>query len=454
MIPVYSTVSFLSYIFYRHAIYYEVVRDCYEAFAIASFFTLLCHYIAPTLHDQKDYFRLLTPRNWILPVNWMQRVTGGENRGILRKPKSGLTWFNVIWVGIFQYCFIRVLMTAVSALTQAIGRYCEVSLSPAFAHLWVGLIQALAVTLAMYCVIQFYIQMKGDLSEYRPFLKVLCIKLVIFFSFWQNLIINFFATHGIIPTSDKFNFPDIKVGIPSMLICIEMALFALLHVFAFSWKPYSLSRHSDGVDVTTGPDFGDGKLGYLGGPLGVYALLDAFNPWDFVKATGRGFKWLFIGRRRRHEDLSYRPNGSEFGLEPTRNSAGAHGKPINVNPAYNGVQYSPSPSSGTAPSGKTGSGGRYHPLNGEEDADHLIAHAQPEPYAGSRPRVADQKRIDSTGDLGRMGGASGEDRFMASNPAPDTGRRMELHDDGGGGGGGGSAMGGRYEDTGYHGARF
>lgn len=95
MIPVYSTVSFLSYYFYTHAIYYEVLRDCYEAFAIASFFTLLCHYIAPTLHDQKAYFRLLTPINWVWPVNWMQKVTGGKDKGILRKPRSGLTWFNV-----------------------------------------------------------------------------------------------------------------------------------------------------------------------------------------------------------------------------------------------------------------------------------------------------------------------------------------------------------------------
>ena len=57
MIPIYAIVSFLSYLNYHHAIYYELARDCYEAFAISSFFTLLCHYIAPNLHEQKEYFR-------------------------------------------------------------------------------------------------------------------------------------------------------------------------------------------------------------------------------------------------------------------------------------------------------------------------------------------------------------------------------------------------------------
>lgn len=95
MIPVYSVVSFLSYLFYKHAVYYEVLRDCYEAFAISSFFTLLCFYIAPDLHEQKEYFRGIRPQNWFLGVFWMQKCTGGEDRGPLRKPRSGLTWFNV-----------------------------------------------------------------------------------------------------------------------------------------------------------------------------------------------------------------------------------------------------------------------------------------------------------------------------------------------------------------------
>ena len=95
MIPIYSVVSFLSYLNYRHSIYYSVLGDCYEAFAIASFFTLLCNYIAPNLHDQKDYFRKIKPVNWFWSVFGLQYCTGGKDKGPLRIPRGGLTWFNV-----------------------------------------------------------------------------------------------------------------------------------------------------------------------------------------------------------------------------------------------------------------------------------------------------------------------------------------------------------------------
>jgi hypothetical protein len=72
-------------------------------------------------------------------------------------------------------------------ITQLLGRYCENSLNPGFAHVWVSSLNALSVTVAMYCLIQFYVQLKRDLAHHKPFLKVCCIKLVIFFSFWQTV---------------------------------------------------------------------------------------------------------------------------------------------------------------------------------------------------------------------------------------------------------------------------
>lgn len=88
-------------------------------------------------------------------------------------------------MGVFQYIFIRIATTVIATATQATGHYCEDSLHPAFAHLWCLIFNVIAVTIAMYCLITFYLNLKRDLAANKPFFKLLCIKLVIFFSFWQ-----------------------------------------------------------------------------------------------------------------------------------------------------------------------------------------------------------------------------------------------------------------------------
>ncbi|OAA57037.1 DUF300 domain containing protein [Niveomyces insectorum RCEF 264] len=323
MIPVYAAASFLSLRFYWHAIYFQVISDCYEAFAISSFFALLCSYIRPDLHGQKNFFRELRPITpWVFPVNWMKKCCGGE-RGPWRTPASGLTWFNIIWIGIYHYCFIRVAMTITAVVTQYFDRYCESSNSPVFSHIWIIVIESIAVTIAMYCVIQFYIQMRVRLAEHSPFLKVLAIKLVIFLSFWQSAAISVgTSTLNIVHPNSVIAYPDIKVGIPSMLLCVEMACFAVLHLWAFPYRPYLDNAPTkfypvadpDGPDPT--PKVNE-HYTRSGGFMGFRALFDALNIWDVVKAFGRGVRWLFVGIRHRREDISYQTpyKSSEMDLD-------------------------------------------------------------------------------------------------------------------------------------------
>ncbi|KAI9667002.1 MAG: hypothetical protein M1829_005609 [Trizodia sp. TS-e1964] len=375
MVPIYSCVSFLSYLFYYHSIYYEVLRDCYEAFAIASFFALMCSYTAPSLHDQKIYFRGLRPKPWVWPVTMANKCCGGE-KGIFRTPRSGLTWFNIIWLGVFQYCFIRVIMTVVSVITQATDKYCESSLNPAFAHIWTLFFNASAVTIAMYCLIQFYVQLRTDLAAHKPLIKVVSIKLVIFLSFWQNLLISVITSTGILKPSERIAYADYKVGIPSLLLCIEMAIFSILHIFAFPWAPYR-------VPIFQGiPDPGDGfttnNKRYQGGFLGGRAYLDAFNPWDMVKAFGRGIRWLFIGRKSRHLDVSYNVDG--VGLEATGTDSMASG----INPAADPRKYQ-----------------RLDDKRYEEGAN-LLAHPQSAPLSSQIEANAAFKEVSV--DVSDMGG--------------------------------------------------
>jgi hypothetical protein len=156
----------------------------------------------------------------------------------------------------------------------------------------------------MYCLIQFYIQLKEDLAPHRPFMKVLCIKLVIFFCFWQSWIISLLtADSGPLKATKQIAGPDLRIGIPSMLTCVEMSIFAVLHLFAFPWKPYDLARRHEPLPQAGEDIVPESPKKYAHGP--ARALISTFNPWDIVKACGRGFRWLFVGARHRKNDPSY-----------------------------------------------------------------------------------------------------------------------------------------------------
>lgn len=101
-----------------------------------------------------------------------------------------------------------------------------------------------------------------------------------------------------------------------------MSIFAIMHIFAFPWKPYSLKHgskdHMDGPG--TSYSAGMKQPRYQGGPLGLWALGEAFNPWDIMKMTARSFRWLFVGVRYRHHDISYQTakEGDGLGWDGTR----------------------------------------------------------------------------------------------------------------------------------------
>ncbi|GAA5996706.1 OSTA/TMEM184 family protein [Rhodotorula paludigena] len=93
---IYALCSFLSYYFYKQALYFQLLRDCYEAFVIAAFFFLLLSYLSnppPTPADPcprpyatkaernaklRSVFRDLHLKKWRWPLGWLRwRPAGG-----------------------------------------------------------------------------------------------------------------------------------------------------------------------------------------------------------------------------------------------------------------------------------------------------------------------------------------------------------------------------------------
>jgi hypothetical protein len=84
-------------------------------------------------------------------------------------------------------------------------------------------------------------------------------------------------------------YADLNVGIPNMIICLEMVPFSLFFHYAYSYRTYIIRHGPDSltVDATTNTM----NMGmYQGGFLGVRAWVQVLNPKDLLQAIAFAFQ--------------------------------------------------------------------------------------------------------------------------------------------------------------------
>ena len=102
--------------------------------------------------------------------------------------------------------------------------------------------------------------------------KFICIKGIIFASWWQGFFLSILVWLGAIPSvGGGYTADNLAAAIQDALICFEMPFFALSHWYAFSWKDYA--------DRT----ISDARM-----PI-RFALRDAFGPRDLIEDAKETF---------------------------------------------------------------------------------------------------------------------------------------------------------------------
>ena len=60
------------------------------------------------------------------------------------------------------------------------GVYCLPSWMPWFGHIYITVAISISVSVAMYCILQYYVPLQKELKPYGPVLKFMSVKLVVF----------------------------------------------------------------------------------------------------------------------------------------------------------------------------------------------------------------------------------------------------------------------------------
>ena len=176
------------------------------------------------------------------------------------------------------------------------GTYNEGDFRARSGYLYVSIVYNISICVALWCLAVFWMCVHEDLKPFRyallpshnpnthdspfhrPVPKFLCVKGILFFSFWQSIAVSFLVAVGVItrlgPYTDRAH---ISLGLTDTLICIEMPFFALAHLYAFSYrdftKPHASAEHEGRSAV------------YVARMTLAYALRDAFGLRDLVEDT-------------------------------------------------------------------------------------------------------------------------------------------------------------------------
>jgi len=140
--------------------------------------------------------------------------------------------------GALQYVLIRPVTAVIAVILEATHYCCDGKISFSFGWLYITIVLFVSVTLAMYSLVCLYTNLSADLKPYRPLLQFGSVKFVIFFSFWQSVVIAGLVKVDVIKATTYWTADNVAEGIQDFMICGEMLLVSIVHMKAFTWTPY------------------------------------------------------------------------------------------------------------------------------------------------------------------------------------------------------------------------
>ncbi|GJS38995.1 protein LAZ1 homolog 2 [Tanacetum coccineum] len=239
IVPLYASESILSLWQPKFALACDILRSCYEAFALYSFgsYLIAClggeQKVAELLENEKE--KLLKK-----PLLDGKDVKPDFNRTSLckffRQPRVlGEGLLQIEKFGLVQYMILKVLCSFLEMILELFGVYGDGEFKWYYGQMW-----------ALYCLVKFYYVTHERLQPIRPLAKFISFKAIVFATWWQGVGIALLCYLNVLPKQGRF-----QTELQDFLICIEMAIAAVAHVFVFTAKPYHFLPASKYGKVST-----------------------------------------------------------------------------------------------------------------------------------------------------------------------------------------------------------
>ena len=251
MVPIYSISAWLSLVFTSAETYLSLIKDIYEAYIIYTFLSFLIAVLARG--NRNAVIDLLAQHADQLkpPIKfafWKKKQVFASPR---HKAEAVLDQCQILCM---QFVFLRPFTSLITIICDAIHESSWDYRYPQFYIMW---IVNISIFFAFTGLLRFYHVVKNDLNWINPFAKFLCIKGIVFLTFWQGIVISFIANAVYAQTSELGQFDALEWSkeAQSFLICLEMFMFAIAHCFIFptdEWEPGYREREKKRIKAQFG----------------------------------------------------------------------------------------------------------------------------------------------------------------------------------------------------------
>jgi hypothetical protein len=243
IVPIYSFDSWLSLLFFTNNvyIYFNSIRDCYEAFVIYSFLSLCYEYLG----GESNIMAEIRGKP-IRPTNYLTCTC------CLAGKQYTIEFLRFCKQATLQFCLIKPVMAVLTLILMIAGKYEDGNWRGDQGYLYITIVYNVSITIALYGLFLFYTATRDLLSTYSPVLKFLTVKSVIFLSFWQGFLLAVLgATSAIDPVMDQdgnevISRGTVAAGYQNFFICVEMFFAAIALRFAFPAGSYADSQTTSG----------------------------------------------------------------------------------------------------------------------------------------------------------------------------------------------------------------
>ncbi|XP_073106819.1 uncharacterized protein [Elaeis guineensis] len=213
--------SFLSLVLNKSSIYFNSIREVYEAWVIYNFLSLCLAWVGgPGAVVLSLSGRVLKP-SWCLMTCCFPAIPL-DGRFIRRCKQGGL-----------QFVILKPILVVITFILYAKGKYEDGNFSVDQAYLYITIMYTISYSMALYALALFYVACRDLLRPFNPVPKFIIIKSVVFLTYWQGVLVFLAAKSGFIVNAEK------AADFQNFIICVEMLAAAVGHLYAFPYKEYA-----------------------------------------------------------------------------------------------------------------------------------------------------------------------------------------------------------------------